>query len=171
MCSISKLKTFDVLGNNILLYHGSGEVVEFPAIRKARYTKDFSWGFYCTNSIEQATRWAIRKNKTPILNKYFYKPNPLLKVLKFDKTSNDWLDFIVKCRKGEHHFYDIVEGPMADDTIWDYIQDFISGDISREAFFELIKFKYPTHQISFHTIAALDCLFFQGGELLNENEN
>ena len=30
----------------IELYHGSGQIVEFPEIRKTRYTKDFSWGFY-----------------------------------------------------------------------------------------------------------------------------
>lgn len=29
----------------IELYHGSGQIVEFPEIRKTRYTKDFSWGF------------------------------------------------------------------------------------------------------------------------------
>lgn len=28
------------------LYHGSGEIVTFPEIRKTKYTKDFSWGFY-----------------------------------------------------------------------------------------------------------------------------
>ncbi len=28
-----------------------------------------------------------------------------------------WLEFIVNCRKGIEHQYDIVEGPMADDTI------------------------------------------------------
>lgn len=27
---------------DILLYHGSGEIVEFPEIRKTKYTKDFS---------------------------------------------------------------------------------------------------------------------------------
>ena len=36
------------------LYHGSGQIVEFPEIRKTKYTKDFSWGFYCTKSYEQA---------------------------------------------------------------------------------------------------------------------
>ena len=45
----------------IELYHGSGQIVEFPEIRKTRYTKDFSWGFYCTNSYEQAYRWATLK--------------------------------------------------------------------------------------------------------------
>lgn len=30
----------------LVLYHGSGQIVEFPEIRKTKYTKDFSWGFY-----------------------------------------------------------------------------------------------------------------------------
>ncbi len=38
---------------------------------------------------------------------------------------------------------------MADDTIWNYVDDFARSDISREAFWELVKFKYPTHQIVF----------------------
>lgn len=40
--------------NSQLLYHGSFEINEFPEIRKTKYTKDFSWGFYCTNNYEQA---------------------------------------------------------------------------------------------------------------------
>ena len=42
------------------LYHGSSEIIEYPQIRKTKYTKDFSWGFYCTKSYEQAKRWAVR---------------------------------------------------------------------------------------------------------------
>lgn len=30
--------------------------------------------------------------------------------------SDEWLDFITDCRSGKVHSYDIVEGPMADDT-------------------------------------------------------
>ena len=47
---------------------------------------------------------------------------------------------------------------MADDTIWNYVDDFARGMISRTAFWELVKFKYPTHQIVFYTEAALKCL-------------
>lgn len=75
--------------------------------------------------------------------------------------SDEWLDFIAKCRKGETHSYDIVEGPMADDTIWDFVNGFLSGKISRSVFWEYAKFKYPTHQISFHTVNALRCLSFE----------
>ena len=30
------------------------------------------------------------------------------------------------------HNYDIVEGPMTDDTVWNYVNDFLTGRISRE---------------------------------------
>ena len=45
----------------MILYHASKEIVQFPEIQKARYTKDFSWGFYCTNNLKQAIRWANRE--------------------------------------------------------------------------------------------------------------
>ena len=32
--------------------------------------------------------------------------------------------------------------------------------VNKQKFFELMKFKYPTHQISFHTIKALACINF-----------
>ena len=57
-----------------ILYHGSDTEVLFPEIRKTKYTKDFSWGFYCTNSFEQAYKWADRKSKDGIVNVYSYSP-------------------------------------------------------------------------------------------------
>ena len=76
------------------------------------------------------------------------------------------MDFIVACRSGKSHDYDIVEGPMADDTIYNYVQGFIDGKYSREMFWALAKFKHPTHQISFHTARALTTLKFIKGELV-----
>lgn len=34
----------------MILYHGSNERVEYPEIRKAKYNKDFYFGFYCSVS-------------------------------------------------------------------------------------------------------------------------
>lgn len=73
------------------------------------------------------------------------------------------------CRTEKLHDYDIVEGPMADDTIFNYVQNFVDGKISREAFWNLAKFKKPTHQISFHTARALTTLkFLKGSEVKDE---
>lgn len=154
----------------ILLYHGSKEEVVYPEIRITRYTKDFSWGFYCTNNYQQAYRWADRRSAYGIVNIYRYVENPELKILRFPEMSDEWLDFIAKCRAGETHSYDIVEGPMSDDTIWDYVNGFTSGQISREAFWALAKFKHPTHQISFHTANALRCLTFERSEHIHDGK-
>lgn len=81
--------------------------------------------------------------------------------------TDDWLDFIVACWLGNAHSYDIVEGPMANDTIFNYVQNFVDGKITRAAFWELAKFKKPTHQISFHTAKALTTLKFIGGHEVN----
>ncbi len=126
--------------------------VRNPEVRKTRYAKDFSWGFYC---------WSKKGRSRGIVNVFEYTESPMLNIKKFPEMSDEWLDFIAICRSGKHHDYDIVEGPMADDTIWNYVNDFLSGDISREAFWALAKFKHPTHQISFHTEVALKCLSFK----------
>ena len=144
----------------MLLYHGSKDIVESPEIRIQRYNKDFYFGFYCTIHPEQAIRWATRFDGIGYLNEYEYVPQDDLKIKKFSQMSEEWLDFIVSCRLGHSHEYDIVEGPMANDTIFNYVQDFADGKITREAFWALAKFKKPTHQISFHTARALTTLSF-----------
>ena len=115
----------------MVLYHGSDVIVRNPEVRKTRYAKDFSWGFYCTNNYEQAARWSKKGRSRGIVNVFEYTESPMLNIKKFPEMSDEWLDFIAICRSGKHHDYDIVEGPMADDTIWNYVNDFLSGDISR----------------------------------------
>lgn len=51
-------------------------------------------------------------------------------------------------------------------TVWNYVNDYLSGRINRKQFWVLAEFKYPTHQISFHTLSALDCLTFVKSEVL-----
>ena len=43
---------------------------------------------------------------------------------------------------------------MADDTVWNYVNDFLTGRISRK------------QQISFHTLSALDCLTYKKSEVV-----
>lgn len=155
---------------DIILYHGSRQLVEFPEIRTARFHKDFYFGFYCTRFPEQAKRWAVRFQGTGIISEYVYTPSVDLHVLEFPEMTEEWLDFIVSCRLGQPHKYDIVEGPMANDTIFNYVQNFVDGKISREAFWALAKFKRPTHQISFHTVQALKTLKFRKGYEVHDEE-
>lgn len=139
-------------------YQGDNKVLDEPKIYLDGSYKDFGYGFYCTNFEKQAKRWALTKKNKHVVNVYSYTENKNLNCLIFKEMSDEWLDFVVSSRQGIRHDYDIVEGPMADDTIWNYVDDFARGLISRIAFWELVKFKNPTRQVVFCTEAALKCL-------------
>ena len=144
-----------------ILYHGSNAAVKNPRVQSSGFNKDFGFGFYCTKMEKQAERWALTKHGQHIVSSYSYSPNSDLNVKIFPEMTDEWLDFVAACRSGLPHEYDIVEGPMADDTVWDYVEDYLSGSISREAFWALAKFKYPTHQIVFCSDKALTCLHYE----------
>lgn len=145
------------------VYHGSYTTVEQPKIIKGRNTKDFGTGFYCTLIREQAERWAKRYD-TPIINTYTVRLDTSLKILEFKEMTEEWLDFIINCRDAKPHDYDIVIGAMADDQIYNFIADYIDGIITRDQFWSMARFKYPTHQINFCSNAALKCLEFVSSE-------
>ena len=151
------------------VYHGGYTPVKSPEIRIGRNTKDFGKGFYCTIIKEQAQRWAKRYD-TKIVSIYDVRLNSKLRIKEFREMTDEWLDFIIDCRSGKTHSYDIVEGPMVEDTIFNYVQAFVDGKITRAAFWELAKFNHPTHQISCHTISALDTLTFMGSEEVYGNK-
>ena len=151
----------------MLVYHGSYTEVQQPRIIVGRNTKDFGTGFYCTVIKEQAERWA-KRYATPVVNIYSLLINEKLDILEFREMTDEWLDFIIACRSGKPHQHDIVIGTMANDQIYNYVSDYIDGVITREQFWMLAKFKYPTHQINFCTEQALSCLAFYKSEAVRK---
>ena len=136
------------------VYHGGYQAVEKPEIRKGRNTKDFGTGFYCTVIKEQAERWA-RRYDTKVVSIYDVRVKEKLNIKEFK----------IACRSGKSHTYDIVIGAMADDQIYNYVSDYMDGVITREQFWVLAKFRYPTHQIAFCTDIALQCLEYRNCEV------
>lgn len=116
-----------------VIYHGSYTTIKHPKIIEGKYSKDFGTGFYCTILKNKAIKWA-KKFKTPVLNIYEYKENESLNVKEFTLMSEEWLDFIISSRHGVKHNYDIVIGPMANDQVYNYINSYMQGTITREAF-------------------------------------
>ena len=151
------------------VYHGGYQPIPQPEIRVGRNTKDFGPGFYCTVIKEQAQRWAKRYN-TKVVSIYDVTLYSSLNIKEFKEMTDEWLDFIIDCRSGKPHEFDIVIGAMADDQIYNYISDYAEGTITREQFWVLAKFKHPTHQISFHTVNALRCLTFERGEPVHDRK-
>lgn len=148
-----------------LIFHGSNVEVAIPRILQNGFYKDFGYGFYCTELEKQAIRWAMTKHGASIVSKYSFVRADELRIMHFPAMSDSWLDFVAECRTGKEHTFDIVEGPMADDQIWNYVEGFLDGRISRTAFWELAKFSHPTHQIVFCTEKSLETLHFEGGDM------
>ena len=141
----------DSLKKNKKLYHGSYVVVKEP--RVIRRTKgrngDFGDAFYLTEIEEQARKRAAVKAieeslKEGIVNVYtlnYKKATSLINHKKFKEVNKEYLDFIAQSRSGVSNDFDIIEGELADDKIYRYVDKYLQGKISYELFLEKAKFR------------------------------
>ena len=149
----------------MLLYHGSKVIVESPEIRIQRYNKDFYFGFYCTLFPEQAVRWATRFDGVGYLNEYLYTPNERLNVKRFPEMTEEWLDFILNCRREKDTTgYDLVIGGVTNDKVFNTVELFFDGLIDKTEALNRLRYEKPNLQLCFRTEKALSCLRFEGSE-------
>ena len=155
------------------LYHGSNVVIDEIDLSKSRKGKDFGCGFYLNADKNQAMEMAIRTSRrmmegTPVLNTYKFDENILnikdtpLAIKIFDGYSIEWAEFIMMNRKNlsdtPAHKYDIVIGPIANDTVGLQMRRFIQGYISIGRMIEELKFKKVAIQYFFGTELAISYL-------------
>lgn len=48
---------------NLIIYHGSKEIVEKPIFGKGNSKNDCGLGFYCAKEIEIVKEWSVNENK------------------------------------------------------------------------------------------------------------
>lgn len=157
------------------LYHGSNVEVSSPKIYPNLRALDFGAGFYLSSSKTQAIRWARTVTKrrrvgNPILNIYEFDGINFknLRVLRFEIANFEWLDFVVSNRKGLllSNPYDLVIGPVANDSTLPVIDNYMDGVYTRE---EAVKRLLPqnlTDQYAFLSKEGLELLIFEGSELV-----
>jgi hypothetical protein len=95
----------------MILYHGSTEVIQKPAILFQGGSRDFGKGFYCTDIRSQAGKWALRQGRirkqAAIINIFDFNTDDAqckIKYKAFNDYSAEWLELILKCRteQSEH---------------------------------------------------------------------
>lgn len=156
----------------MILYHGSYVEIEQPDLEHSRNNVDFGRGFYTTPLYEQALKWCgkfKRRNQSGIVSKYWFDEEKMqnLKVLKFDSYSEEWLDFILACRKGKDVTdYDIVIGGVANDKVFNTVELFFDGLIDKTEAINRLQYEKPNLQICFRFEKAIECLHFEGSEML-----
>ena len=153
------------------LFHSSTLVVEKPKLIETQRFLDFGKGFYTTTNQNQAERWAkikqkrLQNNTLAIVSIYQLPKNifsdKLFNIQEFNKTNEDWLDFVFNNRKGTlNHNFDIVIGPVANDTLYATLTLYESGILTKPETIERLKVHKLYDQVSFHTAKALNHLIF-----------
>lgn len=150
------------------LYHGSLDIIENPKIILPNRRLDYGNGFYTTTSFLQAEEWAKRKMRQLVevsyVNVYEVDEKELknLAVLKFDKPTDEWIDFVMKNRQDETflHDYDVVYGPVANDRVYIQFSLYEQGFINKETLLKELKVYDLVDQMLFHTKKSLACLTY-----------
>jgi hypothetical protein len=155
----------------MILYHGSTVPVDAPKILPNQRLLDFGQGFYTTTNQQQAIRWAQRvsvRRKEPgqFLSIYEFdleQAEKDLKILHFETPDVHWLDFVCGCRMGKPPVkdYDMVFGPVADDTVYATVQLYELGVLDEAETLKRLKVQQLFDQILFHTQRALSYCKFQ----------
>ncbi|MBO5194160.1 MAG: DUF3990 domain-containing protein [Bacteroidales bacterium] len=151
------------------LHHGSNVEIDAVDLSRGRNGKDFGKGFYLSKDYRQAVAFAstvLRREGcgVPVVTTFEFDETALriLRVKSFDGYSREWAEFVLANRKNgtdvKIHQYDIVIGPIADDSVGTQIRQLTRGFITFDAFLENIKFITPTMQYFFGTEEALKYL-------------
>lgn len=157
----------------ITLYHGSNVEIAEIDLSRSRFGKDFGCGFYLNADLEQAFAMAERTARrmdegTPTVNAYRFDETALsadniLRTKMFDDYTVEWAEFVLanrqnKCRTPIHP-YDIVVGPIADDTVGVQLRRFLSGYIDIHKMIDELRYhNQPAYQYFFGTSKAVALL-------------
>ena len=154
----------------MILYHGSSIEVKKPILLKNQRELDFGKGFYTTSDMEQAARWAWRTAKrrgesNAFVTVYEVKDDELknIRLLSFDSPNVEWLNLVVKNRKGEYIAgdWDIISGPVADDQTAQVIDLYLEGAYDEEEAIRRFLTQRLKDQYAFKTDEALKLLIFK----------
>lgn len=150
----------------MILYHGTNIDFDTINLTKSHKYKDFGQGFYLIDIRKQAEELASKRSRLfggyPVIQEYEFDEKLLeegeLRVLKFDRPSEEWADFIFKNRNRETnyiHDYDIVIGPIADDGVAYLLGLYDEGVITIGDLSKRLEYKNLNRQYFFGTEKSL----------------
>lgn len=150
----------------MVLYHGSNIPIESIDLSRSRPYKDFGRAFYLSADKTQAQEMARFKILTAggeeIVTAFQVEDLSSLNMLSFDAYTEAWAEFVYNNRDERQNFshpYDVVYGPIANDTVGVQIRDLRERKISLEHFLENLKYhKGITFQYAFCTELAVSKL-------------
>lgn len=150
----------------MLIYHASYTVVDAPDVSHSRKDLDFGKGFYATIIKEQAESYAqkfILRNRKGYVNTYEFAEKEGFTTKRFEHYDEEWLDFVAACRMGKetNKEYDIISGGIADDRVFNTLDLYFSGQMTKEEALKRLIYEKPNHQLCFTNQRVIDsCVKF-----------
>lgn len=154
----------------MIVYHGSPAIVANPDVHHSRVRVDFGAGFYTTPLHEQAAHWCQRfmRRGNAYINVYELDDDAfkLFSLLRFDSYSEEWLDFVLTCRRGlDKSSYDLVLGGVANDKVFNTVELYIENLISKQDALGRLRYAKPNSQLCIRSQAVIDdCLHYVRSE-------
>lgn len=159
----------------MILYHTSDKSIEHPDISYSRDYLDFGKGFYTTPNRGQAEKYAKRffREQRPAFLNVFEIDDEIEEVSRktFDAYDGEWLDYVVECRRAHpHDTFDIVEGGIADDDVFNTLDLYMDELILRDEAIKRLRKKKPNWQICLCSQKLIDkhLHFVESIELIND---
>ncbi len=155
----------------MILYHGSNTIIDKIDLSKSKPNKDFGKAFYLSEQKQQAEEMAAftveRFGGYPIVTAFEFDEiwlgDAQVRYKSFNEYSREWADFILANRDADTesniHDYDIVYGPIANDSVGRQIFNLKEGYIDIEEFMKRLHYmKGITFQYTFCTQKAIEKL-------------
>jgi hypothetical protein len=153
------------------LYHGSNLIIKTLLLINQERNLDFGKGFYTTSNKEQAiifSKIVVTREKKPVNNHPFVSIYNIddsilidsnLKILIFNSTDEQWLDFVTQNRKKNlKNDYDIIIGPTVDDLILPTLLAYEYGAVNKIDTLNALKIKPSYNQFVFKTNKSINLL-------------
>lgn len=145
----------------MILYHTSTQEIRHPDVEHSREHLDFGRGFYLTTIRLQAEKYGERfkrRGESAVMNVYeLDEKRPSFTYKVFESYDGEWLDFVTACRKGmPHEAFDVIDGGIADDQVFDTVDLYFSGVYNREQALAQLQYRRPNHQVCIVSQAVID---------------
>ncbi len=153
------------------LYHAGFQEIRRPDIRHGRKNADFGQGFYLSPDQAFSERWAKeRRGEETVINTYELRTEGL-RVKRFQRDG-EWFDYIYANRHGRPDTleFDLIIGPIANDTLFDTLGIMTSGVLPREQAGRLLRIGPVYEQVVLKTERAAEQLAWLSARVLGPEE-
>lgn len=154
------------------LFHTGYQIIEKPDIKIGRKNADFGQGFYLSENGEFARRWARKRKDLPTYLNTYELDLQGLSVRRFSRDE-EWFDYIYANRANQPDAFagfDVITGPIANDTIYDTWGIITSGFLDKKQALRLLMIGNEYRQTVIKSQKAADALRFTGAVEMTEQE-